>query len=119
MKKLASIFLTILFCLGLGFCFTACQKEAPSTQNNVYAVTVVDATGAAVSNVNVQFCDPVTNVCLTDTFTTDANGKVSCAIAQKVYDIHVFSIDSLTEYEVVGTNQTPATYSELLITIIK
>ena len=119
MKKLASIFLTVLFCLGLGFCFTACQGNNPTQQNNAYQITVVDATGAAVADVNVQLCDPVTQVCLTDKFTTDANGKVSCAVAQKAYDVHVFSTDWMTEYEVVGTSQTPTTYGELLITIIK
>ena len=118
MKKLASVFLTFLFCIGLSFALVACQNDAPPATSG-YQFTIVNGSGEAVSNVNVQLCDPATGTCLTDTFTTDANGKVLCAVPEKVYDVHVFAVDFVTEYEVVGTNQTPATYSEILITIIQ
>lgn len=119
MKKLASLFLTVLFCLGLGFCFTACQ-ETPSTpnENNAYKITVVDASVNPVAGVRVQLCDPATGTCLTDDFITDTNGKVSCKVAQKVYDIHVQTADGLNEYDIVGVSQTPATYAEITVTVV-
>lgn len=118
MKKLASVFLTFLFCIGLSFALTACQNDAPPATSG-YQFTVVDANVTPVSGVNVQLCDPATGTCLTDVFTTDSDGKVFCAVAEQAYDVHVFSTDWMTEYEVVGTNQTPTTYGEITITIIK
>ena len=118
MKKLATLIMTVLFCLGLGFCFTACDNGNQSGGNNAYKITVLDESGAAVEGVQVQLCDPATGTCLTDVFITNAAGKVSCAVPQKVYDIHVFTQDAITEYEIVGADETPATYGEITINII-
>ena len=122
MKKLASLVLTVLLALGLGFCFTACNETPVSSTpdtNAAYVITVVDgATLNPVKGVRVQLCDPATGTCLTDDFITNASGKVSCAVAQKVYDIHVQTADGLNEYDVVGTHQTPASYAEITVTVV-
>ena len=118
MKKLATLIMTVLFCLGLSIGFTACDNGNQSGGNNAYKITVLDESGVAVQGVQVQLCDAATGTCLTDVFITNANGQVSCKVPQKVYDIHVFTQDAITEYEIVGADETPATYGAFTINII-
>ena len=142
-KKLISLLAAATLCLGT-LAFTACGGDDSSTPANTntessdtgsneeitdaYVSYVKNADGTPATNVRVQLCKGL-EFCLGQLpELVDESGKVvikpsetklnGVACGADEYDIHLWSGDMANEVQFEETNKkTPATYSEITLTI--
>ncbi len=114
-KKLATFAtaLTLAFSFGA---FTACGETADS-----YTFTVKNADGTAATDVSVQLCTYAEDGSLANCLMpipVDENGKCeyTYVTSADVYEIHILDSNDVA-LEFNESNQTPAKYGEITITL--
>ena len=143
-KKLISLLAAATLCLGT-LAFTACgggddsstpantNTESSDTGSNeeitdAYVIYVKNADGTPATNVRVQLCKGYEFCLGGKPESVDENGKIvirpsayemnGVPYGADEYDIHLWSGDLTNEIQFEETNKkTPATYSEITLTI--
>ena len=109
--KLLSLVAAAVLSLGVMLICACGGGEATA-----YKFTVQYEDGTKATNVKVQLCKG-SEMCLPGVEVINGTCEITPAQGADVYDIHIWDNNMQTEYAVVGTNTTPASYGEITVVI--
>ncbi len=132
LKKLATLFMALTMCLGLGLALTACgdnEESSSSQQNNrsQYSFTVVKADTTPAVGYKIQLCKTSGECIPPVEVQADGIAKVSVSDTEISYVIHVVkgqNNQEVTAFTILSFNENesdytiPANYQGGAITVI-